>query len=100
MNYCHGYIIGGPRKYKACCELGEKEPVDLKAQEYYLMHNIIPVFAKDADTLIKVSNALYIEVKDKVVEANYQSYLEWMRAKWIEEGKIDKRADPKRWKVN
>ena len=43
----------------------------MKHWEYYLNHNVIFVYAKDVDTLIEVYNALNIEVKDKVAEANY-----------------------------
>jgi hypothetical protein len=49
-------------------------------------HKIIPIYSKDEDMLIKVSNALNIQVKDKVVTENFRSQLANVRAKWIEKG--------------
>ena len=37
--------------------------------------------------LIKVSNALNIQVKEKVVTENFRSQLKNARAKWIEKGR-------------
>ena len=42
-------------------------------RKYYLNYDVIFVWDKDKDTLIKVCNALNIEVKDKVVESNCRS---------------------------
>jgi hypothetical protein len=95
----HWYIIGGQHTFEACRELGEKEPQDSPMRQYYLNHDIIPVYADNKDTLIKVSNALNIEVKDKVAEVSFRSQLEKMRAKWIERGRIDKKDDYSAWKV-
>jgi hypothetical protein len=44
-------------------------------------HKIIPIYSKDEDMLIKVSNALNIQVKDKVVMENFRSQLANVRAK-------------------
>jgi hypothetical protein len=50
-------------------------------------HKIIPIYSKDEDMLIKVSNALNIQVKDKIVTKNFRSQLANVRAKWIEKGR-------------
>ena len=50
-------------------------------------HKIIPIYLKNPDMLIKVSNALNIQVKDKVVTENFQSQLANVQAKWIEKEK-------------
>ena len=89
----HRYIVGGQHTYKGCRELGENEPLDSPMQKYYLNHNVILVWSKDKYTLIKVSNALNIEVMDKVAKANYRSHLEKMQNKWIKKGRIDKGDD-------
>ena len=48
---------------------------------------IIRVYSRDLDMLIKVSNALNIQVKDKVVTENFRSQLKNAWAKWIEKGR-------------
>lgn len=53
--------------------------------EYF---EIILVYSKDADTLIKVSNAANIQVKKKVAEENFCSILNVVWKKWIEKGKV------------
>jgi hypothetical protein len=44
-------------------------------------HKIIQMYSKDAEMLIKVSNALNIQVKDKVVMENFSFQLTNVRAK-------------------
>ena len=47
-----------------------------------------PMHSRDSDMLIKVSNALNIQVKDKVMTENFRSQLKIARAKWIEKGRL------------
>ena len=47
---------------------------------------MVLVYSRDPDMLIKVSNALNIQVKDKVVTENFRSQLKNVQAKWIEKG--------------
>jgi hypothetical protein len=83
----HWYVVGGQHTYTACKQIGEKELVGSERYDFYMNHKIIPIYSKDEDMLIKVSNALNIQVKDKVVTENFRSQLANVRAKWIEKGR-------------
>jgi hypothetical protein len=83
----HWYIVGGQHTYTACKQIGEKEEFGSERYDFYMNHKIIPIYSKDEDMLIKVSNALNIQVKDKVVKENFRSQLTNVRAKWIEKGR-------------
>ena len=50
--------------------------------------DVVSVYSRDPNMLIKVSNALNIQVKDKVVTENFQSQLKNARAKWNEKGRL------------
>ena len=86
-SYLHWYIVGGQHTYIACREIGEKLEPGTERYDFYMNHKIIPVYSKDEDMLIKVSNALNIQVKDKVVTETFRSQLAAVRAKWIEKGR-------------
>jgi hypothetical protein len=77
----HYYIVGGQHTYTACKQIGEKEEVGSDRNKFYMNHKIIPIYSKDEDMLIKVSNALNIQVKDKVVTENFRSQLTNIQAK-------------------
>jgi hypothetical protein len=47
----------------------------------------IPIYSKDVDMLIRVSNALNIQVNDKIVTENFHSQLANVCIKWIERGR-------------
>jgi hypothetical protein len=83
----HSYIVGGQHTYTACKQIGEKEEFGSERYDFYMNHKIIPIYSKDEDMLIKVSNALNIQVNDKVVTENFRSQLANVRAKWIEKGR-------------
>jgi hypothetical protein len=83
----HWYIVGGQHTYTTCTLIGEKELVGSDKYDFYMSHKIIPIYSKDEDMLIKVSNALNIQVKDKVVTENFRCQLTNVRAKWIEKGR-------------
>ena len=53
---------------------------------FYTELNVIFVHSNDLDMVIKVSNALNIQVKDKIVMENFSLHLKNARAKWIEKG--------------
>ena len=55
--------------------------------KFYTEFDVVPVYSRDPDMLIKVLNALNIQVKDKVVIENFWSQLKNARAKWIEKGR-------------
>jgi hypothetical protein len=80
-------IMGGQHTYTACKQIGEKEEFGSERYDFYMNHKIIPIYLKDEDMLIKVSNTLNIQVKDKVVTENFRSQLANMQAKWIEKGR-------------
>ena len=62
-----------------------KEPGSVR-HKFYTEFDVVLVYSRDLDMLIKVSNALNIQVKDKVVTKNFRSQLKNARAKWIEKG--------------
>ena len=84
----HWYIVGGQHTYQACVSIAAKEVLGSAGHKFYSEFDIIPVYSRDPDILIKVSNALNIQVKDKVVTKNFQSQLGNARAKWIEKGRL------------
>ena len=80
----HGYIVGGQHTYQACVSIAKKGVPELAKHKFYTEFDVIPVYSRDPDMLIKVSNALNIQVKEKVVTENFPSQLKNARAKWIE----------------
>ena len=83
----HWYIVGGQHTYQACVSIAKKEVPGSARHKFYTEFDVIPVYSRDPDMLIKVSNALNIQVKEKVVTENFRSQLKNARAKWIEEGR-------------
>ena len=80
----HWYIVGGQHTYQACVNIAKKEVPESARHKFYTEFDVIPVYSRDPDMLIKVSNALNIQVKEKVVTENFRSQLKNARAKWIE----------------
>ena len=83
----HWYIVGGQHTYQACVNIAKKEVPGSARHKFYTEFDVIPVYSRDPDMLIKVSNALNIQVKEKVVTENFRSQLKNARAKWIEKGR-------------
>ena len=83
----HWYIVGGQHTYQACVNITKKEVPGSARHKFYTEFDVIPVYSRDPDMLIKVSNALNIQVKEKVVTENFRSQLKNARAKWIEKGR-------------
>ena len=77
----HWYIVGGQHMYQACVNIAKKEVPESARHKFYTEFDIIPVYSRDPDMLIKVSNALNIQVKEKVVIENFRSQLKNARAK-------------------
>ena len=69
-----------------CVHHGEGR-AGLARHKFYMKFNVVPMYSKDPDMFIKVSNVLSIQVKDKVVIENFRSQLKNARAKWIEKGR-------------
>ena len=84
----HWYIVGGQHTYQGCVSIAAKEVPGSARHKFYSEFDIIPVYSRDPDMLIKVSNALNIQVKDKVVTENFRLQLGNARAKWIEKGRL------------
>ena len=82
----HWYIVGGQHTYQACVNIAKKEVPGSARHKFYTEFDVILVYSRDPDMLIKVSNALNIQVKEKVVTENFRSQLKNARAKWIEKG--------------
>ena len=84
----HWYIVGGRHTYQACVTILATEVPGLAQHKFYMEFDVVPVYSRDSDMLIKVSNALNIQVKDKVVTENFRCQLKNARAKWIEKDRI------------
>ena len=80
----HWYVVGGQHTYQACVSIMAKEEPGSARHKFYTEFDVVPVYSRNSDMLIKVSNALDIQVKDKVVTENFRSQLKKGRAKWIE----------------
>ena len=65
----------------------KKEEKGSDQYDFYMNQKFIPIYSKDVDMLIKVSNAFNIQVNDKVVVENFCSQLVNVCAKWIERGR-------------
>ena len=83
----HWYVVGGQHTYQACVSIAKKEEPGSATHKFYTEFDVAPVYSRDPDMLIKVSNALNIQVRDKVVSENFWSQLKITRAKWIEKGR-------------
>ena len=77
----HWYIVGGQHNYQACVSIAAKEVSGSIRHKFYTEFDVVSVYSRDPDMLIKVSNALNIQVKDKVVTENFQLQLRNARAK-------------------
>ena len=69
----HRYIVGGQHTFQACVSIAAKEELGSARHKFYMEFDVVPVYSRDPNMLIKVSNALNIQVKDKVITENFQS---------------------------
>ena len=83
----HWYVVGGQHTYQACVTIAAKEELGSAKHKFYIEFDVVLVYSRDPDMLFKVSNALDIQVRDKVVSENFWSQLKNARAKWIEKGR-------------
>ena len=67
--------------------IAAKEEPGSARHKFYTEFDVVLVYSRDRDMLIKVSNALNIQVRDKVVQENFWSQLKNARAEWIEKGR-------------
>ena len=67
----HWYIVKSQHAYQACVNIAKKEVPRSARHKFYTEFDVIPVYSRDPDMLIKVSNALNIQVKEKVVTENF-----------------------------
>ena len=96
----HWYVVGGQHTYQACISIAKKEVPKSARHKFYTEFDVVPVYSRDPNMLIKVSNALNIQMKNKVVTENFRSQFNNARAKWIEKGrpcpkKAEAKHDPK-----
>ena len=63
----HWYIVGGQHTYQACVSIAAKKEPGSARHKFYTEFDVVPIYSRDPDMLIKVSNALNIQVRDKVV---------------------------------
>ncbi len=82
----HWYIIGGQHTITACRELAEQYPDGSDQKKDLLEFEVIPVFSRDADTLVRVSNALNLNIAEKVARETFRSCAEMGRAAWVKAG--------------
>ena len=55
--------------------IAAKEVSRTARDKFYLEFDVVPLYSKDPDMLIKVSNAFNIQVKDKFITKNFTSQL-------------------------
>ena len=84
---CPLVVVGGQHTYQTCVSIAKKEEPGSARHKFYTEFDVVPVYSRDPDMLIKVSNALNIQVRDKVVNENFWSQLKNARAKWNEKGR-------------
>ena len=84
----HWYIARGQHTYQACVSIAAKEVLGTAQHKFYTEFDVVPMYSRDPDMLIKVSTALNIQVKDKVVTENFRSQFRNAKAKWIEKGRF------------
>ena len=82
----HWYVVGGQHTYQACVSIAAKEEPGSARHKFCMEFDVVPMSSRDLDMLIKVLNALNIQVKDKVVIENFRSQLKNATAEWIEKG--------------
>ena len=82
----HWYIIGGQHTVTAFRELASKHPEGSAAREELLQFEVIPIFSRDPEVLVRVSNALNLNIAEKVAKETYRSCAELGRAKWVAAG--------------
>ena len=56
----HWYIVGGQHTYQACVSIAKKEEPGSARHKFYIEFDVVPVYSRDPDKLIKVSNTLNI----------------------------------------
>ena len=64
------YIVEGLHTYQACVSTTAKAIPSSTRHKFYMEFNFVPVYSKNPNMLIKVSNALNIQIKNKVVIEN------------------------------
>lgn len=82
----HWYIIGGQHTVTACRELAKKFPDGSAQQKELLEFEVIPVFSRDPRVLVRVSNALNLNIAEKVAKESFWSCAELGRAAWKKAG--------------
>jgi len=82
----HWYIIGGQHTVTAFRELAHKHPEGSAARDELLQFEVIPIFSRDPEVLVRVSNALNLNIAEKVAKETYRSCAELGRAKWVAAG--------------
>ena len=82
----HLYIVGRQHIYQACISIAAKEEPGSARHKFSNEYDVVFVYSCNPIIRIKVSNALNIQVKDKVVTENFRSQLKNESAKWIEKG--------------
>ena len=63
--------------------IAAKEIPEIARHKFYTEFDVVPMYSKVPDMVIQVSNALNIQVKDKVFTENFKSQLKNARANWI-----------------
>ena len=56
----HWYVGRGQHTYQACVSIAAKEELASARHKFYTEFDVVPVYSRDPDMLIKVSNALNI----------------------------------------
>lgn len=72
----HWYIIRGQHTVTACRELPDTFPNGSDAKRELLEFEVIPVFSRNRQQLVRVSNALNLNIAQKVARETFRSCAE------------------------
>ena len=78
----HFYIIEGQQTYTACVELSKDSTLSVESRRELLNFYVVPIFSRDKLTFIRVSNALNLNLAEKIAKENFRSCCEQERAAW------------------
>lgn len=78
----HFYIIRSQHTYTACRHLVNNPTLSAASRNELLKFEVVPVFSQDKLILIRVSNALNLNLAEKVAKEDFQSCIELGRAAW------------------
>lgn len=85
----HWYIIRGQYTVIACRELARDFRDDYETRKDLLEFEVIPVFSREPEVLIQLSNTFNLNIIEKVAKENFRSCAELGRLAWKKAGSLE-----------